>query len=304
MQRLEHPLLSPSIGSQKTLVSFRFGDPQARPKVYIQASLHAEELPGMLVAHHLRPLLEQAEREGRLQGHVVLVPAANPIGLAQRLDHKAMGRFELDTAQNFNRHYPDLADAVFSSVRDRLTPDAAANVALVRGAVTDWLASWLAVAAARDPQAQFEIVTRDDATLVRHALDPQGELANRLRIASRAPQEMPESVRAHDLSIMFFSQGLSKLGSSPTRMAEVLGCGLPVVANAGVGDVADIIQKWQVGILVEGPEPQQMAAALDALDILMQDPDLPSRCRKAAEAIFSLEAGTEAYRALYAGVLS
>ena len=154
MQRLEHPLLSPSIGSQKTLVSFRFGDPQARPKVYIQASLHAEELPGMLVAHHLRPLLEQAEREGRLQGHVVLVPAANPIGLAQRLDHKAMGRFELDTAQNFNRHYPDLAGAVFDAVRDRLTPDAAANVALVRAAVADWLARW-------QPPTELESLRRE-----------------------------------------------------------------------------------------------------------------------------------------------
>ena len=102
MVRTEHPLLSPSLGHQKTLVSFHYGDPSARPKVYLQASLHAEELPGMLVAHHLRPALEQAEREGRLRGHVVLVPAANPIGLAQRLDHKAMGRFEFETAQNFN----------------------------------------------------------------------------------------------------------------------------------------------------------------------------------------------------------
>jgi len=142
MVRTEHPLLSPSLGHQKTLVSFQYGDPAARPKVYLQASLHAEELPGMLVAHHLRPALEQAEREGRLRGRVVLVPAANPIGLAQRLDHKAMGRFELGSSENFNRHYPDLADAVFDTVRERLGPDGQANVALVRAAVTDWLQAW------------------------------------------------------------------------------------------------------------------------------------------------------------------
>ncbi|MBX3611381.1 MAG: succinylglutamate desuccinylase/aspartoacylase family protein [Hydrogenophaga sp.] len=142
MVRTEHPLVSASLGHQKTLVSFAYGDPTARPKVYIQASLHAEELPGMLVAHHLRPMLDQAEREGRVRGHVVLVPAANPIGLAQRLDHKAMGRFELGSGQNFNRHYPDLAGAVLDVVKDRLGPDAAANVALVRSAVTDWLRAW------------------------------------------------------------------------------------------------------------------------------------------------------------------
>lgn len=154
MQRIEHPLLSPSLGSQKTLVSFRVGPAEARPKVYIQASLHAEELPGMLVAHHLRGLLAQAEQEGRVRGQVVLVPAANPIGLAQRLNHKAMGRFEFDTAQNFNRHYPDLAEAVFAAVRDRLTPDAATNVALVRGAVSEWLARW-------QPPTELESLRRE-----------------------------------------------------------------------------------------------------------------------------------------------
>lgn len=142
MHRTEHPLLSPSLGSQKTLVSFQFGPSSARPKVYVQASLHAEELPGMLVAHHLRSHLEAAERADLLLGQVVLVPAANPIGLAQRLDHKAMGRFELDTAQNFNRHYPDLALAVLDDVKDKLGADAAVNVSTVRQSVAAWLNAW------------------------------------------------------------------------------------------------------------------------------------------------------------------
>ena len=104
MQRIDHPLLSPSLGSHKSVSSFHFGTPGGGTKVYIQASLHAEELPGMLAAHHLRPLLEAAEAAGLLRGEVVLVPVANPMGLAQRLDHKPMGRFELDTSENFNRH--------------------------------------------------------------------------------------------------------------------------------------------------------------------------------------------------------
>lgn len=142
MQRTEHLLLSPSLGSQKTLVSLQFGSARARPKVYLQASLHAEELPGMLVAHYLRTHLEAADREGRLVGQVVLVPAANPIGLAQRLNHKAMGRFDLDTAQNFNRHYPDLALAVLNDVKNRLGADAQTNVTTVRQSVGCWLNAW------------------------------------------------------------------------------------------------------------------------------------------------------------------
>lgn len=144
MQRIDHPLLSPSLGSYKSVSSFHFGTPGSGTKVYIQASLHAEELPGMLAAHHLRPLLEAAEAAGLLRGEVVLVPVANPIGLAQRLDHKPMGRFELDTSENFNRNYPDLATAVSAQVLPALGPDPAANVRIVRTAIGQYLTDWKA----------------------------------------------------------------------------------------------------------------------------------------------------------------
>lgn len=141
MQRIDHPLLSPSLGSHKSITSFHFGKAGGL-KVYIQASLHAEELPGMLVAHHLRPLLEAADAAGQVVGEVVLVPASNPIGLAQRVDHKPMGRFELDSSENFNRHYPDFAKEVLPAIMSKLGPDAAANVRLVRAAMADHLAAW------------------------------------------------------------------------------------------------------------------------------------------------------------------
>ncbi len=142
MQRIDHPLLSPSLGSRKSVTSFHFGEAGHGTKIYIQASLHAEELPGMLVAHHLRAQLETAEAAGLIRGEIVLVPVANPIGLAQRLDHKPMGRFELDTSENFNRHYPDLAAAVFPHVVEKLGDDDAVNVKLVRQAIGDYLAQW------------------------------------------------------------------------------------------------------------------------------------------------------------------
>lgn len=142
MQRIDHPLLTGSLGSHKTLTSFHFGTRGCGPKIYLQASLHAEELPGMLVAHHLRALLEAAEAAGAVRGEIVLVPVANPIGLAQRLNHKAMGRFELDSSENFNRHYPDLAKAIEPGLRDALGQDAPVNVALVRQAIGNHLRNW------------------------------------------------------------------------------------------------------------------------------------------------------------------
>lgn len=73
MLRIDHPLLPASLGSARTLTSFHWGQPGSGRKVYIQASLHAEELPGMLVAHHLRALLESAEAADQIQGEIILV---------------------------------------------------------------------------------------------------------------------------------------------------------------------------------------------------------------------------------------
>ncbi len=162
MQRTDHTLLSNSLGSKRTLTSFHYGTPGARPKVYIQASLHAEELPGMLAAHHLRPLLEAADRAGTLVGEVILVPMANPIGLAQRMDHKPMGRFDLDSSENFNRHYPDFAKVIDPAVLDTLGTDPQQNVTLVRNAISHYLVNW-------KPKTELESLRRQLLTLAHDA---------------------------------------------------------------------------------------------------------------------------------------
>lgn len=134
MQTHRHPLLSPTPGTQRELVSLHYGQPGGQ-KAYIQASLHADELPGMLTAHHLRLQLDALDAAGQITGEIVLVPMANPIGLSQFLMHAHLGRFELMSGENFNRHYPDQIAAVAAEVEPQLGPDAARNVALLRRAL-------------------------------------------------------------------------------------------------------------------------------------------------------------------------
>ena len=135
MKTRYHPLISPSLGTQRELVSWHFGPTDRGRKAYIQASLHADELPGMLVAHHLRERLDKAEERGDLLGEVVLVPVANPIGLSQALMHHQIGRFELGAMENFNRHYPDFFQLIKDVVADQLGQDAGANKQIIREAM-------------------------------------------------------------------------------------------------------------------------------------------------------------------------
>lgn len=130
MERIDHLLPWSTLGSEKRLSVFRFGC--GARKVYIQSSLHADELPGMRTAWELKQRLRLLEAEGRLRGTVELVPVANPVGLGQMIQALHQGRFEMSSGRNFNRDFPDLLDAVIDSVGERLGSDPAANVALVR----------------------------------------------------------------------------------------------------------------------------------------------------------------------------
>ena len=133
-------LPAPSPGTARSLVTFRYGAKGARPKAYLHASLHADETPPMLVAHHLAALLDDAVKDGHIAGEIVLVPMANPIGLDQNVAGTHTGRYELSGGGNFNRGFPDLTDAVAARIAGALGPDEAANGRVVRDALAEAIA--------------------------------------------------------------------------------------------------------------------------------------------------------------------
>ncbi|QPC41739.1 succinylglutamate desuccinylase/aspartoacylase family protein [Kaustia mangrovi] len=117
----------------------RYGAPDARPKAYIQAALHADEAPGQLVAHHLLQQLDNADERGEITGQIVVAPAANPIGLAQFVNGDHLGRYDLASGRNFNRGWPMLADNLVGRLGSRLGNNAGANLALIRAAIQELL---------------------------------------------------------------------------------------------------------------------------------------------------------------------
>jgi uncharacterized protein len=135
MQIKTHALSTSALGTNRELVSFHYGTPGVGQKIYVQASLHADELPGMLVAHHLRSKIEALESAGMLNSEIVIVPMANPIGMAQMMMRTHLGRFDVGTGENFNRHYPALFDGVVARVANLLGDDARANVSHIREAM-------------------------------------------------------------------------------------------------------------------------------------------------------------------------
>ena len=132
MRHLTHDLLSPVPGTARQIHSFHYGPENGACKIYIQSSLHADELPGMLVSWYLKQRLAELENAGQLLGEIVVVPVANPIGLEQVLMDIPLGRYELESGQNFNRWFVDAAQQVGDEIEPLLTADANHNVGLIR----------------------------------------------------------------------------------------------------------------------------------------------------------------------------
>src|SRR5436309_12923755 len=92
----------------------------------------------------------------------------------------------------------------------------------------------------------------------------------------------------------------SKLASSPTKLAEYLAAGLPVIVNAQIGDSADMVRDYRLGVVVESFEREQYQRAWqEFVRLVDSDPGIRDRCREVAAKWLSLEYGAAQYRFVY-----
>jgi glycosyltransferase involved in cell wall biosynthesis len=95
----------------------------------------------------------------------------------------------------------------------------------------------------------------------------------------------------------------SKRASCPTKLAEGLASGLPVVCNRGIGDLDEVLEREQVGVLVDSFSNAGYKGAWERLESLLRDSTLAARCRRLAESHYNLDLGLARYRDLYLELL-
>jgi glycosyltransferase involved in cell wall biosynthesis len=126
----------------------------------------------------------------------------------------------------------------------------------------------------------------------------------RITILAETYDRMPQYLRACSAGIAFIKPVPSKEGSSPTKIAEYLASGLPVVVNAGVGDLDRFVEREGVGVVLrsfEAPELDRRARFLAAA--LHEREFLRERCAAVAVRLFDVQTvGVAKYCALYRGI--
>lgn len=121
------------------------------------------------------------------------------------------------------------------------------------------------------PKLTFLVLSRAPTDGLRAAALAAGLREHELLIRSAAPAEMPDLLSAGDLGLSLIDTCFSKIGSSPTKVAEYLAAGLPVVVNAGIGDQTDLRKEAGAAVVIDDLSSGSVdAAAAPALALALR----------------------------------
>lgn len=161
-------------------------------------------------------------------------------------------------------------------------------------------AELLAVAREHDARAYALVLTHGPAAPIVAELERHGFTAHDYRVTRIEPADVPMYLGAADVALSIIRPSYARIASSPTKFAEYLAAGLPVISTAGIGDLDGHIEEGRAGVLLRGLDREAYLDAVRAVEILRGDPGLGERCRQEARVRYDLETvGGARYRRLY-----
>jgi glycosyltransferase involved in cell wall biosynthesis len=114
---------------------------------------------------------------------------------------------------------------------------------------------------------------------------------------SASRDEVPIFLKLTSISVFFIKPLFSKKASSPTKLAELLAMGVPVVCNGNVGDIDRIVEANKAGLVLHDFNPETYREIINQLPELLQTD--PSHLRQVSNELFSLKEGVSRYLKVY-----
>ena len=221
-------------------------------------------------------------------------------------DPKALGRFQVVPCcadfSHFDPHLVSEADLAEARVMMGVSPDD--FVLLYLGSLgPDYLldrmmALFVQILRERST-ARFVFLSNNGEDLVEAVRAAHGVSRERISFASVDRDKVPAFLAIAHASVIFIRADISKAGCSPTKLAELFACGVPVIANTGVGDMDRIIDPRTNGsVLVADFSDSSLREA--AKRLLAIDRTIPIRENSRQ---FDLPAGVAKYATVYEQLL-
>ena len=123
------------------------------------------------------------------------------------------------------------------------------------------------------------------------------------KVFSALHEDIPKIIgdSSYGISVCRNELGDSLKAAMPTKIAEFLSVGRPVIVNSLLGDVSDLLLRNTVAVSLD--TETDIPSAAKKLISLIDDPTTPLRCRKIAENFFSLDYAANRYYSLYSSIL-
>jgi glycosyltransferase involved in cell wall biosynthesis len=148
----------------------------------------------------------------------------------------------------------------------------------------------------------FLVLSPSDTEALVALLAKEGFERTEVICRSVPPAEMSEYLSVADVGLSFIRGCFSKKGSSPTKVAEYLACGLAVALNGDVGDQLELAADRDACVVLDSLGHDELLGAADRVLALVAVPAArrASLARRVAEQRFGLErVGIPRYERLY-----
>ncbi len=149
------------------------------------------------------------------------------------------------------------------------------------------------------PDAKLLIINDGQHEFIRERLKALSVPEAAVELKSVPFEKTPEEICRMDAAVFFIKQAFSKKASAPTKLGELLGCGVPCLTGSGIGDVDEILEGEKAGIILRDFTQAAMTEGVNRLLELAADPDAKSRCVFAAQKYFSHRTAIDLYNKIY-----
>jgi glycosyltransferase involved in cell wall biosynthesis len=150
------------------------------------------------------------------------------------------------------------------------------------------------------PQFVMLVLTKDDPGLVQQQAAAAGIPTEKIIVRYAGRNELPDYISLSDCSIFFIRPTYSKIASSPTKHAELMGMGIPVICN-NIGDTGAVIDETKTGLVVREFTDNEYDKMINRMDELLSIP--AEKIREGAFRYFDLEKGAGDYLQVYKRIL-
>ena len=150
------------------------------------------------------------------------------------------------------------------------------------------------------PAAKFLFISPHRHEVITGAAKKQGLQADRIITRQAKRHEVPVLLSFSSYSIFFIKPCYSKISSSPTKHGEIMAMGIPVITNSGVGDVAEIVKKYDAGFVLDGFSDGSLNEVVK--EIAAGKDFNKDAIRNGAKEFYALENAVNSYRNVYGNI--